>query len=323
MTQRLFSLIATLTIFFSSNSQTFTIDDITYTLTTSSTVAVFECTDSKTEVVVPEMVQYNNITYSVTSIGRSAFYNRASLQFVTLPNSVASIGIDAFYGCSSLQSFNIPSSVSIIKNSTFYGCVSLQSIDIPNSVTQIEEWAFCYCSSLTSLHIPNSVTVIDNFAFWGCSALTTIDIPSSISSIGKSTFYNCTSLQSVILPNSITSIGESAFYGCSSLTQLYSCASIPPVCSPFALTDIDKSKCELWVPIGCSDAYKAADQWKDFYMIKEELPTNVEPIPMRDTHDMTEVFNLNGVKIADTIENLAPGVYIVRKNGKTSKIAIQ
>ncbi|MDO4462910.1 MAG: leucine-rich repeat protein, partial [Bacteroidia bacterium] len=49
-------------------------------------------------VVIPSTVTYNGQSYSVTSIGSSAFQYCSSLTSVTIPNSVTSIGSEAFYG---------------------------------------------------------------------------------------------------------------------------------------------------------------------------------------------------------------------------------
>ncbi len=43
------------------------------------------------DVVIPEMVTYNNVEFSVKGIGNEAFYNCSSLTSITLPNSVTSI----------------------------------------------------------------------------------------------------------------------------------------------------------------------------------------------------------------------------------------
>ncbi len=50
-------------------------------------------------IVIPSSVVYNGNTYSVTSIGNSAFYECYGLTSVTIPNSVTSIGSSAFYRC--------------------------------------------------------------------------------------------------------------------------------------------------------------------------------------------------------------------------------
>ena len=205
------------------------------------------------EVIIPENVTYNGITYSVTSIGSYAFRECSSLTYLTIGESVTSIGSYAFRECSSLTSVTIPKSVTSIGSDAFWNCSSFTFVTIPNSVTSIGSYAFGRCSSLTSIvveagnttydsrencnaiietasntliagcqktTIPNSVTSIGDGAFSGCSSLTSVTIPNSVMSIGSDAFWNCSSLTSITIPNSVTSIGNYAFDECEKLGTL-------------------------------------------------------------------------------------------------------
>ena len=237
----------------------FEVDGIYYNITddTNKTIEVTyggEYSDVYTgSVVIPESVNYNGTTYSVTSIGEEAFASCTWLTIIEIPNSVTSIGDNAFSWCDGLTSIEIGNSVTSIGKSAFYDCKGLTSVEIPNSVTIIGESAFSGCTGLTSIEIPNSVTSIGNAAFFLCTGLISIIvddnntkydsrencnaiietetntlvsgckntiIPNSVTNIGNYTFYGCTGLTSITIPNSVTSIGYEAFRGCSGLTSV-------------------------------------------------------------------------------------------------------
>ena len=73
--------------------------------------------------VIPETVEANGITYTVTTIGNVVFNGCSKLTSVTIPNTVTKIGGLAFSSCSSLTSINIPNSVTTIESYTFRGCI--------------------------------------------------------------------------------------------------------------------------------------------------------------------------------------------------------
>ena len=205
------------------SAQAVEIDGIYYNLNSSGDTKTAEVKQNSNkysgDIVIPESVTYEEVTYSVTSIGDYAFLDCSGLTSVTIPNSVTSIGNSAFSGCSGLTSVTIPNSVTSIAQYAFSGCSGLTSVTIPNSVTSIGEGTF-NCSGLTSVTIPNSVTSIGKGAFSNCSGLTSVTIPNSVTSIGEWAFYYCSGLTSVTIPNSVTSIGNYAFYYCIGLTSV-------------------------------------------------------------------------------------------------------
>ncbi len=129
------------------------IGDLYYNLDATNQTA--EVTSSSVkysgDIIIPSSVTYNSVSYSVTSIGTSAFDGCTGMASVTIPNSVTSIGNYAFDWCSGLT-----------------------SVTIPNSVTSIGRWAFNYCFGLTSVTIGNRVTSIGSGAFYYCSILTSV-----------------------------------------------------------------------------------------------------------------------------------------------------
>ena len=237
--RKLFSLFLALVATTSLWAYDFQSGDLYYNITSETTVEVtynqyvsYDNYSSLTTAIIPETVTYNDITYSVTSIGSYTFSLCSSLTSVTIGNSVTSIRHAAFSGCSSLTSITIPNSVTSIGDFAFISCSSLTSVTIPNSVTSIGDVAFLDCSSLTSpvynAHcfaympttfkgayvIPEGIKQIAGYAFYDCSSLTSVTIPNSVTSIGDYAFYGCSSLTSVTIPNSVTSIGDLAFFGC-------------------------------------------------------------------------------------------------------------
>lgn len=74
------------------------------------------------DLIIPSNVEYNGITYTVTTIGFSAF-GQSSVTSVIIPNSVTSIGAAAFYCCRNLTSITIPNSVTSIGAEAFTCCI--------------------------------------------------------------------------------------------------------------------------------------------------------------------------------------------------------
>ena len=248
-----------------ASAHDFEVDGIFYSISGNNVTVTYKGNhyDSYNEywfdVVIPESVTYNGITYSVTSIGYGTFRDCSGLTSVEIPNSVTSIGGAAFRGCSGLTSVEIPNSVTSIGEWAFYDCSGLTSVTIPNSVTSIGERAFYGCSGLKTVINLSSLSISDgstdngyvgyyadkvinapNGFIEGGFILAKIDgvntlvaylgndaelrLPANYNGenyvIGSYAFYGCSGLTSVEIPNSVTSIGSYAFYGCSGLSSV-------------------------------------------------------------------------------------------------------
>ena len=87
--------------------------------------------------------------------------------------------------------------------------------------------------------------------------------------IGSKAFQNCYSFTSLSIPNSVTSIGSGAFNYCSRLQKIIVAKSVPLVIEQSTFDNVNKTTCELIVPIGSKVAYQVANYWKDFINITE------------------------------------------------------
>lgn len=184
--------------------------------------------------------------------------------------------------------------------------------------------SFANCESLTDIIIPNSVTFIGVEAFFRCISLTSIDIPNSVTHLGKATFGYCSGLESVIIPSSLTSIEDFAFAICSNLASVTYITDAPISCNSNIFDTETYQNAELNIPEGTSTIFKAVDPWKNFSKIKA-LPTS-GIFEMSADLDMTlpyEVYNLNGVKVSDSVESLPTGIYVVCQGNKVMKVAIK
>ena len=121
----LFSLILSVVFSTSALAYDVEIDGIYYNLNSEDKTAevTYEGEKYRGKVVIPSSITVEGKEYTVTSIGRNAFYHCSGLTSVTIPNSVTSIGNWAFQYCSGLTSVTIPNSVTSIENCTFENCI--------------------------------------------------------------------------------------------------------------------------------------------------------------------------------------------------------
>ena len=191
---------------------------ITYTVLTlpsgreNGTVEVGRNLNASGNITIPATITNGENTYTVTSIGNSAFSSCSGLTSVTIPDGVTSIGNSAFSYCSGLTSVTIPDSVTSIGNGAFSWCSDLTSVTIPDSVTSIGDYAFSYCTDLTSVTIPDSVTSIGDYAFQICTSLSSITFAGiNPPSFGPTAFDHCKNLQTISLSADMTQEQQAAW----------------------------------------------------------------------------------------------------------------
>ena len=210
-------------------------------------------------IVIPDIVVYNDVVYSVASIGKSAFKICTEITSIKIPNTVTSIENDAFNGCSGLKEIYVFSAKpATITSKTFnhYSAILYVPIGAKSAYEKDTYWAAFtnitelvdkdleftvvseedstvavtgYTGNQSTVAIPShytidgknySVTSIGKYAFGGCSGLKTIVVPNSVTSIESDAFRSCTGLTNIEIPNGVTTIGRSAFEDCTGLTSI-------------------------------------------------------------------------------------------------------
>ena len=219
------------------------------------------------EVIIPETVDNDGITYRVTRIGNNAFSSCTELTLIGIPEGVTEIGRWAFSSCTKLENIDLPNSLVSIGDAAFMSCRSFTSFHIPRNLAQIGYNTFTYlynvayytCSSLnthfkavngvlyskdmtmlvayppadlsTSFDIPGTVTSIHDYCFCSCSKLVSVNIPESVTWMGMNIFRDCSGIVEIDIPDGVTHMGMTVFGNCTSLTRVHLPASLDTIMS--------------------------------------------------------------------------------------------
>ncbi|MBD5359371.1 MAG: leucine-rich repeat domain-containing protein [Bacteroides sp.] len=242
---------------------------------------------------IPSTAAYNDITFTVTQIGKQAFYYTGATS-VKCPGSLKTIADQAFW-YSAITSITLNDGLETIGDGAFQDA-HLTEIDIPNSVVNLGAGALCSNRKLVQVKLPDNLTILPSSLFSNCSSLKTVSLPSSITEIGYSAFEGCKSLTTITIPNKVTLIRSHAFEGCSALSSVTlgeslktidnksfdQCANIvrfislsqtPPTAAADFISNVIYLNATLFVPQGYVNAYKNADNWRNFTNIQEYNPT--------------------------------------------------
>lgn len=201
------------------------------------------------EIVVPDEVEIDGCTYSVTEIGDSAFYRCEYFSKITIAESVTkigdyafaetgqhyiniiplgeitSLGRGAFSMCNLISNdiiTNMLKSLSEIGAYTFNNtsCSEAVTINIPETVTYIGEYAFSGFNEIEQVNMPNSILSVGTFAFSNCKKLKTVRLSESLVTLSDRLFNGCRALDSIKIPDSVTEIGNYTFGNCIALKAI-------------------------------------------------------------------------------------------------------
>lgn len=252
--------------------------DFEYEVLKNGTAEITKYTGSASDLTVPTEIA----GYSVTSIGKEAFYNCSTLVSITIPNSVTKISDYAFYNNKKLKNITIPNSVTIVGFGAFDNTAWYDSQ--MNGVVYAGKSAYKFKGEMPQnayIALEQGIKSITDNAFAGFTKLSGISIPDSVTNIGKNAFNGCTGLSSITIPNSITSVGINAFNN----TGWYNSQ-----------------------PDGIIYVGKVA------YKYKGEMPENTSVTLQEGTKSITDSAfennsNLKGITIADSVTNIGDSAF--------------
>lgn len=173
---KLISLAFFLFIGMNAVAQTYvTINGLMYRLNGTEAYVYKYTSSSPRDVVIPETIGVDGLTFNVTHIDYSAFENSNITSVIAEGYNLNSIESKAFAGCTALTYVKLPG-VRTISSSAFNNCSQLKTV-ILSSVLSISEGtgngAFNGCSSLPYIVLPAGCS-IGQYAFSGCSRLQAI-----------------------------------------------------------------------------------------------------------------------------------------------------
>ena len=325
-----------------SNCNGLTSIDIPNSVTAIGTLAFYNCS-GLTSIEIPN---------SVTAIGCLAFHNCSGLASIEIPNSVTAIYASAFEGCIGLTWVIIPYSVTTFQWSVFKNCSSLIKTAYPSTMANpfeagvnikypakgaIIENGVVYGADKSAIYfaplglegdfiISDSVEAISLYSFYKCEGITSVEIPGSVTSIDSNAFDGCIGLTSVILSKNLKKIGTKAFDGCERIKTIIYPTQNPCVPGKEIFMIELYRKTTLYVPDEAINTFKSIAPWSAFNHIIGLEASGIEDA--MNNYDNSEidcsapydVYNLNGVKVCNSTDNLAPGLYIIRQGSLSKKI---
>lgn len=195
--------------------------------------------------VIPDSVEYNGITFTVNAIDSNAFALCGGLTSISIPSSITSIGERAFRNANNLartdyrgsltqwcminfgsdnegfKSKNITANPIFYSKNLYINGEAINTESFSESITEIKGYTFVGLTTLTGeLTFPEGLFTIGTGAFYQCSGLTNVHLPSTLKRMESSVFRECVNVSEINLPEGIEHIGNLCFCLCSNLESI-------------------------------------------------------------------------------------------------------
>ena len=200
-----------------SNTATFTIDGVTYTIVRKSdgTFVIQFAETQKDNIVVSNYYKFGDYIVNITELADGAFKNNSSIKNVVISNGMTTIGNYAFYNCKNLESIVIPNTVLKIGKYAFANCPKLKKVTMSKNVYEWGTGIFSNDTVLPKISLGTKLTKVPKNAFKGCKKLKSITLPGTTTQIGSNAFNGCKSLKTMKIKSKVLrKVGSNAFKGC-------------------------------------------------------------------------------------------------------------
>lgn len=149
---------------------------LSYEVTSENTVRVQRNAFLTGNVVIPETVTYNGVTYTVTELPEDVTNDLPYMVSMSIPATITSIGTRVFFNCDNLQyvKSHIPIYQEDQEKVLIAAPQNATEFEVDADCSRIWNSAFKFTDKLTTLTLPRSLANIGDKAFVGCTSLTEI-----------------------------------------------------------------------------------------------------------------------------------------------------
>lgn len=192
----------------------------------------------------------------VTNSGQNCCSNNISLRCAVLPDGLTTI--DQYLANYSATRVIIPYSATTQGTYPFSNQMTMRNLVVMPSGTGAAPALQMTNGSVQRIAFGNGVTTIGNITG---TSISEILLPDSLTALPNSFVGSSLQrLESITIPANVASMGTACFQSCNGLKELHFKGTTPPTTSNNCFNSFP-SRCKIFVPMGCLEAYTSADRF--------------------------------------------------------------